>query len=82
LQEKIIAKTQLYIYSQMDATGNVSDTKVIPGAVDWSFELEYRFNNKWGVFTRLNNLLDTRYYRWDTRPSYRFNFIVGATFSL
>jgi hypothetical protein len=84
-KEKIVAKTQLYAYSKMlrtTKTPTIAGQFDIPGAFDWSIELEYRFTRRYGVFVRCNNLLNTRYYRWDGRPSYKFNFLIGAAFNM
>jgi hypothetical protein len=80
-KEKIVAKTQLYVYSNMYSS-SAFDERNISGAFDWSIELEYRITRQWAVFVRGNNLLNTRYYRWDGRPSYKFNFLIGAAFNM
>jgi hypothetical protein len=84
-KEKLVLKTQIYAYTGMlksteDET--IDGQYDVPGAVDWNFEAEYRITRQWAVFARCGNLLNSRYYRWDGRPSYRFQVIGGVAFNL
>ncbi|HMG15374.1 MAG TPA: hypothetical protein VK590_08015, partial [Saprospiraceae bacterium] len=47
--------------------------------LDLSFEVAYRFSEKFGVFFQLNNLPNNKYQRWYNTPTYGLNVLGGLT---
>lgn len=47
--------------------------------IDANLGIEYRYSKKLSAFLHLNNLGFKSYYVWNSYPSYKFNFLVGAT---
>lgn len=46
---------------------------------DISAGIDYRFKKKLSVFVQANNILGTRYMRWNNYPVYGFNIVGGIT---
>jgi outer membrane receptor protein involved in Fe transport len=49
--------------------------------VDLNLGVEYRYSKVLSGFITLNNILGQRYYHWYNYPSYRFNMMLGITYS-
>ncbi len=85
LEDKIIAyaglnyitgiKVPLYI-------NGVTEMQDLSDILDINFGVEYRYSKLLSGFARLNNLAASRYYRWQTYPTYMFNFMLGITYAL
>ncbi|MEG1572337.1 MAG: hypothetical protein RSC04_05050 [Bacteroidales bacterium] len=81
IKDKFIVKTQVVGYTNMKALDALNKPTIVKGAVDWSAGLEYLYSKRWSFFADFNNLIGQRYFTWYDYPSYRFNFMLGATFS-
>lgn len=90
IQEKIYARAEIFTRSKMYAKTYVPDVnsgdlivyaEKLKGYVDLNLGFEYRYSNVLSGFLNLNNLLGQRYYHWYNYPSYRFNFMLGVTYS-
>ena len=84
LQSKIIIRADLFFMGQQwgytpNAEGSLQP-KIIKGWADINFEGEYRYSKTLSFFARLNNLANSRYYRWERYPSQRFGFMLGLSF--
>lgn len=78
---KFIITSEIAGYTNMKAHDHFGREVTLKGGFDWSAGLEYRFFKRWSAFVNLNNLIAYRYYRWYDYPTYRFNVMVGITFS-
>jgi hypothetical protein len=54
----------------------------LPAILDLNAGVEYRYSPLLSGFVRLNNLVASRYYRWQHYPTHRFNFMLGITYAL
>ncbi|MDR1974362.1 MAG: hypothetical protein LBQ31_06765 [Bacteroidales bacterium] len=81
IRNKFIITTDMVGYTNMKGLDRNLNEVTVEGGFDWNLGFEYRFFRRWSVFAQVNNLIAKRYFRWYDYPSYRVNFIVGATFS-
>ncbi len=92
IQDKFTIKGELKTTSKMYArtfetqiSGNTTTTVQVPveikGMTDISLGVEYHYSNTLSGFVNFNNLLGQRYYRWYNYPSYRFNMMLGVSYS-
>ncbi|MBN2173265.1 MAG: hypothetical protein JW731_03985 [Bacteroidales bacterium] len=89
IQDKFLVKGELITRSKMYAksfTENANGgmdvvAEELDGFVDLSLGVEYRYSKILSGFIDLNNILGQRYFRWYNYPSYRFNVLVGVTYS-
>lgn len=90
LQDKIIARLDVFYISQQYAKLNYFDTsdstykikpKTLKGIADINLGFEYRYNKKISAFINFNNIGHMRYYRWNNYPIQRFNFLAGLSFT-
>jgi len=49
---------------------------------DLSVSVRYRINEQFHAFVTLNNLMNQKYERWNNYPSFGFNGLIGAKFSI
>ena len=54
----------------------------LKSVVNFNFGAEYRYSKSLSLFVKLNNISGAKYYHWNYYPSYRFNAMVGFTYSL
>jgi len=89
IQNKIKVRTELFTnngaYARLfekDATGQtlVKEEK-LKGLADLNMGVEYRYSSALSGFVNFNNILGRRYYQWYNYPSYRFNMLLGVTYS-
>ncbi|MDR0763373.1 MAG: hypothetical protein LBF01_02630 [Bacteroidales bacterium] len=78
---KFIITTDMIGYTNMTGLDRDLEEVTVKGGFDWNLGFEYRFFRRWSAFVQVNNLIAQRFFRWYDYPSYRINFIVGATFS-
>ena len=79
-RSKMYAKT----YEQQSTNGLtqwVVKTQTIDPMIDINLGAEYRYTKVLSGFIQLNNLLGQRYYKWYNYPSYRFNMMLGVSYS-
>lgn len=90
IQDKIYARAEMFTRSKMYAkvyeydvmSGEMQmQAEELKGMVDLNLGFEYRYTKVLSGFLNLNNVLGQRYFRWYNYPSYRFNFMVGVTYS-
>jgi hypothetical protein len=82
ISNKFIITTDMVGYTNMTGLDrNLRDEVTVRGGFDWNLGFEYRFFRRWSAFAQVNNLIAQRFFRWYDYPSYRVNFIIGATFS-
>jgi len=89
IQDKFLIKAELINRSKMYAKTyqqNASNeievvAKELDGYIDLNLGLEYRYSKILSWFINLNNILGQRYFLWNNYPSYRFNFLLGVTYS-
>jgi len=89
MQEKIILKFELVSRSKMYAKGYtlnssgdyiVNELEIDP-MLDLNLGAEYRYSNVLSGFISFNNILGQQYFKWYNYPSYRFNMMLGITYS-
>jgi len=89
MQDKILLKAELITRSKMYAKGyeiTASNDIIVKALeidpmIDLNLGVEYRYSNVLSGFLTLNNVLGQRFYRWYNYPSYRFNMMLGITYS-
>jgi hypothetical protein len=92
MQDKIIIRGELLSSSSMyartfktvvndEVTSFIEAPVKIKGFVDVSLGAEYRYSKLLSGFINFNNILAQRYFRWYNYPSYRFNVMIGVTYS-
>ena len=93
MQDKFLLKAELFTFSKMYAptyqystTDNgmkvvTQVTEEIKSAVDLNLGVEYCYSKVLSGFVNLNNILNQRYYKFYNYPSYRFNLMLGVTYS-
>lgn len=92
LQDKILLRAEIYTRSKMYAkvydevqSGTTFSTVESQAEIKSKFDLnlgaEYRYSETLSGFINLNNVLGQRYYDWYNYPSYKFNFMLGVTYS-
>jgi len=92
IQDKILVKAELLTRSKMYArvyqqqiensvTAMVESVAEIDAMIDLNLGLEYRYTKVLSGFVNFNNILGQRYYHWYNYPSYRFNMMLGVTYS-
>ncbi len=92
MQDKILIKGELLTHSSIYArtfesitVDETTTTNLVPvrldGYADISLGGEYRYSKLLSGFINFNNILGQRYFRWYNYPSYRFNIMLGVTYS-
>jgi hypothetical protein len=89
IQNKIKVRTELFTnngtYARLfgeDATGQtIVKEEKLEGLADLNLGIEYRYSSALSAFVNFNNILGRRYYQWYNYPSYRFNMLLGVTYS-
>jgi len=89
LQDKILLKAEVFTFSKMyartfetNALNEITEVPVeIDGWVDINLGVEYRYSKLLSGFINFNNILGQRYFRWYNYPSYRFNMMLGVSYS-
>lgn len=90
IREKIYLRAEMFSFSNMyaktyepgaDPDEVIVVAKSIDPRVDVNLGLEYRYSKVLSGFVNLNNILGQRYYEWYNYPSYRFNMLMGITYS-
>jgi hypothetical protein len=92
LQEKIKIKADLFTFNKMwartfETQTDGTETEIvevpveIDSKVDLNLGVEYRYSKVLSGFLTLNNILGQRYFHWYNYPSYRFNMMLGVTYS-
>ena len=80
LNDKMRIKAELYVadagkYKVYESQKSESLNMLL----DLSFEVAYRFSEKFGAFLQLNNLPNNKYQRWYNTPTYGLNVLGGLT---
>jgi outer membrane receptor protein involved in Fe transport len=89
IKDKIKLSASVHSINRQFARVITSDTLGLPnirqeelkGIVDVNVGAEYRYSKRIGMFLQLNNILNTRYYRYMHYPLQRFNALGGITLS-
>ncbi|MCD4695055.1 MAG: hypothetical protein K8S16_02345 [Bacteroidales bacterium] len=70
------------LFSVNETTG---ETEVVAeelaAMIDLNLGFEYRYSKVLSGFLNLNNILGQRYEHWYNYPTYRFNFLLGISYS-
>jgi len=85
LKAIVIGYTDMYdrIFVKEPGSGQIrKDYQTLRGVVGINLGAEYRINKALGIFVELNNLINSRYYRWAAYPSQKLNFLAGINFSI
>jgi hypothetical protein len=89
IQNKILVHAALFTnngaYARLfeeDAEGEVIvKEEKLKGLADMNLGIEYRYSNALSGFVNFNNILGRQYFQWYNYPSYRFNMLLGVTYS-
>jgi hypothetical protein len=89
LQNKINLRADIFsnngAYARLfeeDDEGQISiKEEKLKGLADLNLGIEYRYSSALSGFVNFNNILGRRYYQWYNYPSYRFNMLLGVTYS-
>lgn len=87
LKSKLILKADVFVIGNQFALTEVEEngmyvkkSQQMKGIVDINIGAEYRYSKMLSFFVNVNNIANTRYYRWEKYPSQRFNLMAGLTF--
>jgi outer membrane receptor protein involved in Fe transport len=79
-----------FVGERKDAQGNqivmplnllpVEYTQTLKSYVDANFHLNYKHNERWGAFLKLNNVFNQNYERWLNYPVQGFQILAGASY--
>jgi hypothetical protein len=85
IQDKILVSGEVFTMNKRYARTFGADKRVVPvelkGFADLNIGIEYRHTRILSAFLNLNNLANTRNYRWYNYPGYRFNVMAGIAYS-
>lgn len=80
MQDKMRIKTEVYIADPGKFYNwETKESESLNALLDLSFEIDYRFSEKFGVFFQLNNLANNKYQKWYNTPTYGLNILGGLT---
>ncbi len=83
LRDKILAGAELLVVGQRYARdGDALDPVKLKSVFDLNLGIEYRYTKVLSVFLKLNNITNSRYFRWNQYPSYGFTLLAGFTYAL
>lgn len=75
--DKMILKSDLYIFEGGNALGKGSNSIPLQGGFDLSAGAEYRINKQFSAWLDVNNILNDKYERWNNYPVYGLNVLGG-----
>ena len=86
IQDKFKLGADLFYYGEQLALDvqNVADpgtTKLLKPILDFNLNIDYKYNETFGAFFKLNNILSTRHQRWNQYPNYGINVLGGIYLS-
>lgn len=87
IKDKIIARFDLIAFDHhyVKTYGNLipdgKDYMLIRDMVDVNLGVEYRYNKVFSAFLNLNNIANSRYYKWNHYQMQKFNFLAGLTYA-
>ncbi len=84
LRDKILMNADVYYIGDRKAmpANNEGEPIELQGVADINIGLEYRYNKILSGFVRLNNLGNSRFYKWNNYPVQGFSIMAGFTYSL
>jgi hypothetical protein len=92
MQDKIYMNCDLFTSNRMfaryfETVSNTSGSAIhemqaeLKGKFDLNLGAEYRYSKLLSGFIQLNNVIGQQYFRWMNYPSYRFNMMLGVSYS-
>lgn len=81
LRDKIIAHAELYYLNGQYAKLANGSAVTLKGLADLNLGVEYRYTKFLSGFVNFNNLAGTRYQRWYSYPTQKFNLLAGLTYT-
>lgn len=88
LQDKIKVGTDLYYFGTQIAPtedvfvgSNDVSTVTLDPILDFNFNVNYIYSNKFNAFVLVNNILSQNHQRWNQYPNYGINFMLGLNYS-
>ncbi len=84
LRDKILLTTDIFYIGKRIAKPFGADPDVVElsGVADINLGIEYRYNRILSGFLRLNNLANSRYYKWNHYPVQGLTVKAGFTYSM
>jgi outer membrane autotransporter protein len=65
----------------LENPGYTFEAQKIKGWTDMNLGAEYRFNKALSFWLNVNNLTNSKYYRWNNYRSYGINLLGGVSYS-
>jgi hypothetical protein len=89
IQNKILLHAALFtnngVYARLFEKNTAGEVIVkaekLKGLTDLNLGVEYKYSSALSGFVNFNNILGRQYYQWYNYPSYRFNMLLGVTYS-
>ena len=92
IHDKILINTEIFSRSKMYAKlidyevennelKRFENIEEIDNMIDVNLGVEYKYSKVLAGFIHLNNILGQRYYHWYNYPSYKFNILLGVSYS-
>jgi hypothetical protein len=85
VQGKFYLGVELFYYGEQFAKNTTvfslvpTETKLAP-ILDFNFNIDYKYNDKFGAFLKVNNILSTKHQRWNQYPNYGINVLGGVSY--
>lgn len=76
--KQVLLKGDIVAFSGAKALLKGGDEKNMKGGTDLSAGAEFKLNKQFSVWLDMNNLLDSKYERWNNYPVYGFQVIGGV----
>ena len=76
--KQVLIKGDLLAFSKVPALVGASTKKILKGGTDLSAGAEFKITNMFSAWVDLNNLLNSKYTRWNNYPVYGLNVLGGV----
>ncbi|MEA3443108.1 MAG: hypothetical protein U9R19_00120 [Bacteroidota bacterium] len=87
MQGKFLFNADIFIIGNRFARGNLDPITgkyaeiELENIIDLNLGVEYRYTKKISAFVNINNLIASKYYKWNNYPSQRFHALVGVSYA-
>jgi hypothetical protein len=75
--KQVLIKSDIIAFSGAKALLKDGDEKNMKGGTDLSVGAEFKLNKQFSVWLDMNNILNSKYERWNNYPVYGFQVIGG-----
>jgi len=76
--KQVLIKGDLFTFSRVPALVGTNTKKILPGGTDLSAGGEFKITDMFSAWLDFNNILNSKYTRWNNYPVYGLNVIGGV----